>query len=140
MVGHEQYTSHGRLQELERSECLELLASKQVGRVAWCGGSGPQVLPVNYTVVDCGILFRTSPYSQIEKSLYETRAAFQVDEIDDFLEAGWSVLVVGSPSYVSDPSDTPQNLKDRPEPWAPGVRNLYIRIEPESITGRRVHP
>jgi hypothetical protein len=39
---------------------------------------------------------------------------------------------------VDTPGDIPKALEDRPTPWAPGTRNLYIRIDPESVTGRRV--
>jgi len=128
----------GRFDELDEAECLRLLTSKHVGRVAWCGSRGPQVLPVNYTIVDGSVVFRTSPYSQLAKALYENDTAFQVDDVDEFLQAGWSVLVVGSATYLKHAEEVPKSLEDRPTPWAPGVRQMYIRIEPRSITGRRV--
>jgi uncharacterized protein len=134
------YKSFARMEELDSAECLELLTSKKVGRVAWCGGKGPQVLPVNYAVVDGEIYFRTSPHSQLARALYESQVAFEVDEIDDFLETGWSVLVVGEANHHNDSSDLPPAVEDRPRPWAPGVRNLYVRITPSEITGRRLHP
>ncbi|HET9561890.1 MAG TPA: pyridoxamine 5'-phosphate oxidase family protein, partial [Propionibacteriaceae bacterium] len=34
--------------ELDRAECLELLAAKFVGRIAYVGDTGPRILPVNY--------------------------------------------------------------------------------------------
>jgi hypothetical protein len=34
--------------ELDRAECLELLAAKSVGRIAYVGDTGPRILPVNY--------------------------------------------------------------------------------------------
>ena len=40
----------GHLRELSRDECLELLATKTVGRVAYCTPDGPEVLPLNYVV------------------------------------------------------------------------------------------
>ena len=33
----------GRLRELDASECLELLATRSVGRVAFCSDEGPVV-------------------------------------------------------------------------------------------------
>jgi hypothetical protein len=39
---------------------------------------------------------------------------------------------------LDDPGDIPHALADRPEPWAPGSRNLYIRVQPQTVTGRRV--
>jgi nitroimidazol reductase NimA-like FMN-containing flavoprotein (pyridoxamine 5'-phosphate oxidase superfamily) len=139
MVQREIHTFSSPLEELSEAECLELLSSKRVGRIAWCSEQGPRVLPVNYTLADRDILIRTSPDSPIEKSLYETHAAFQVDDIDEFLEAGWSVLVTGEATYVNTrhrDERVPARLQDT---WAPGVRDLLIRIRSEEITGRRLH-
>lgn len=132
--------SRGHFEELERSECVQLLSAKLVGRVAVCGPRGPQVFPVNYSVHEGTILFRTTPYSQLANLASDARAAFEVDEVDEFLQSGWSVLVVGTATRVSDPDELPDNLSERPEPWAQGARTLFIRINPDEITGRRVHP
>jgi nitroimidazol reductase NimA-like FMN-containing flavoprotein (pyridoxamine 5'-phosphate oxidase superfamily) len=140
MDPREPHFTSARLEELTQPECLELLASKKVGRVAWCGARGPQVLPANYVVVDGDIILLTSGTSQIEKALYETRTAFQVDDIDDFLEAGWSVLVVGSATFVRDAEKRHMSSGELPETWAPGRRDVCIRIRPDEITGRRLHP
>jgi hypothetical protein len=74
----------------------------------------------------------------IAKVAVEQRVAFEVDDIDEFVETGWSVLVVGTACGVDDPGDIPRSLGDRPAPWAPGTRNLYVRIQPETVTGRSV--
>ena len=39
-----------QVQELDRSECLELLGSRTVGRVALSTGGGLTILPVNHVV------------------------------------------------------------------------------------------
>ena len=115
-----------------------LLKAKRVGRIVWCGADSPQALPVNYVVDNDHILFRTSPYSVISKLASGQRVAFEVDDLDEFLEVGWSVLVAGTSHGVDDPGDIPKSLDDRPAPWAPGGRNLYIRIQAQTVTGRRV--
>ena len=132
----------GRFEHLSRSECLELLEAKQVGRVAYCVATGPVVLPVNYTVRDESIVFRTAAGGTLARSMKDQPASFQVDEIDDFLQAGWSVLVSGTAHWVVDTEDLSDLWWDRhqPEPWAPGERNAFVRIVPSTITGRRVHP
>jgi uncharacterized protein len=85
-------------------------------------------------------LFRVAPYSRLAGLLDETLVAFEVDEIDDFLECGWSVLVVGRAHLVADLTGLPHMWAERPHPWASGGRDLYIRIDPTNITGRRVLP
>ena len=139
MSGHNQPEGRGRLVELETSDCLTLLRGKRVGRLAWFGARGPQVAPVNYIVdEDDTIMFRTSPHSGLTKALYETEVAFEVDETDEFLEEGWSVLVVGTATYLRDDAAVPAEIEQRPRPWASGDRTMYIKIAPRSITGRRV--
>jgi hypothetical protein len=68
-------------------------------------------------------------------------ASFEVDEIDDYLQAGWSVLVTGMAQWVTDTEDLSDLWWDQhqPQPWAEGERNAFVRIVPTSITGRRVH-
>jgi uncharacterized protein len=130
----------GRFEELSQAECVELLGAKRVGRVAMCGTDGPLVFPVNYAIHHDRILFRTAANTQMANVLQDARAAFEVDEIDDFLQCGWSVLATGRASHVIDPGGIMVDDMDEPEPWANGLRTLLIRITPEKITGRRVYP
>ncbi len=128
----------GHLRELDQDECRELLAAHSVGRVAWCEQDGPVVLPVNYTVVESAVIFRTSPHSELARRFLTGPASFQVDEFDDFTQSGWSVLARGRAELI--PPDELPDPDDRSEPWAEGTRNIYVRITPHTITGRRVFP
>jgi uncharacterized protein len=136
----QQGAAHGRFDELTEAECRELLGAKTVGRLGFVGPDGPAVLPVNYVVHDGDVMFRTAPYNVMAGSVRGQRVAFEVDELDDFLEGGWSVLVVGQAEFVEDDEDLPPDRSGRPQPWAEGSRPLYVRITTARITGRRVHP
>ncbi len=127
----------GRLHELAPDECLELLATRSVGRVAYCDADGPVMLPVNYVVSGTGVMFRTSPHTPLAQHLASGAASFEVDEIDDFTQSGWSVLVRGTASYV-EADELPGSEDARPAPWVGGVRTLHVRIAARSITGRRL--
>ncbi len=140
MKEHGAIGTGGRVEELDEEECCELLGVQSVGRVAFAGADGPMILPINY-VYDSGVIvFRTAPYNVMAVSLRNVPVAFEIDEIDDYLQAGWSVLVQGTASYVDEVQDALTDLSRRPEPWVEGTRPLYIRIVPRVITGRRVHP
>ena len=128
----------GKLRELDPSECLELLRTRAVGRVAFCAEDGPVVLPVNYVEHDGDVLFRTSPHNEIARHVNNRPAAFQVDEIDDFTQSGWSVLLRGTAELVEDVLELPQEA--RPVSWAEGARSLFVRVPGRSITGRRLYP
>jgi nitroimidazol reductase NimA-like FMN-containing flavoprotein (pyridoxamine 5'-phosphate oxidase superfamily) len=131
----------GQFEELTRDECLRLFQTKTVGRVAFTAPSGPQIFPVNYAISNETVVFRTAAYSSLAANLNNVRAAFEVDDVDDYLHAGWSVLAVGLATLVDNPDELVELWsEDVPEPWAAGLRTLFVRITPDQITGRRVHP
>lgn len=128
----------GQLRELSRPECLGLIATKSVGRIAYAGPDGPEVVPVNFVLQDDTVLFATSPHSLLGRQPGLDGAAFQVDDIDDDSRSGWSVLLRGRVEPV-DTDDLPP-AEARPEPWAAGQRSLRLRLEPRTTTGRRLIP
>ena len=109
------FPSH--LRDMGGAECLELLASHQVGRVAYCDDLGPVVLPVNYVIDHDTVLIQLSPHSTLARNLRSTPASFEIDEFDDYNQSGWSVLVRGAATYV-DPAD----LRDATTGPSPGQR------------------
>ncbi|HEY7043280.1 MAG TPA: pyridoxamine 5'-phosphate oxidase family protein [Nocardioidaceae bacterium] len=132
-----------RLEELARAECVRLLGSKSVGRVAFVAEGSPVVLPVNYVSSDGMVYFRTSTHNVMAAHLLDAAAAFQVDDVDEFMESGWSVLVQGWAEFLDPEVETEyglERLAHRIEPWAAGARYLLVRIKPERISGRRLEP
>ena len=124
-------------ESLEPDECLRLLSSARVGRLGFTAPTGPQVLPVNYTLLDGAIVLRTDLYSTIADGTRGTVVAFEVDELDDRLQSGWSVLAVGEAHHVEDHAEMADLFRRAGEPWAPGSRPLVARIVPSRVTGRR---
>ncbi|MET8247677.1 pyridoxamine 5'-phosphate oxidase family protein [Streptomyces sp. NPDC005202] len=127
-----------RLAELSEQECRRLLSTHGVGRLAVPTDSAPVVVPVNYTVVDDAIVVRTRPGTVPAQGLGR-EVAFEVDRVDDALSQGWSVLVRGPAQDVTDP-DAVRRLAERAysAPWAGGERDVWVRIEASTITGRRI--
>lgn len=127
----------GQVQELTEEECLGLLRSQRLGRVAYDDG-GPVVLPVNYVIDNDTVLFRTSPYSSLGRHMRTGLAAFEVDEIDDETYSGWSVLVRGRATYVES-IDLPEAAA-RPTSWrdCEAAQSLHVRVTPRLISGRRL--
>lgn len=126
------------LVELSVPECRALLGTHGVGRVAVPTVSGPVVVPVNYSLVDGGIVFRTKPGSTPAQAV-GCQVAFEVDRIDDAFSKGWSVLVRGHARIVTEPEEK-HSLAERARgaPWAGGHRDTWVRIDPTVITGRRI--
>ena len=139
MTRHDPWFEPGVLQHLPPEECRELLAAKSVGRVGFDGPNGVQVLPVNYSYQHGGVFFRTAAGSNLAAAMRGARVAFEIDELDEVLQAGWSVLFVGDAELVDDADLLIELWGDAgPKPWAPGLRTQFVQITPVRITGRRV--
>ncbi|MFS8204741.1 pyridoxamine 5'-phosphate oxidase family protein [Streptomyces sp. CWNU-52B] len=124
--------------ELTAEESRALLRTHGVGRIAVSTPEGPVVVPVNYGVVEGDIVFRTAPGAAPARAAGHL-VAFEVDRVDDALSRGWSVLVRGHARTVTDPA-TVRLLTESAHstPWAGGERDLWIRIAPVAVTGRRI--
>lgn len=128
--------SAGRLVQLVADECWELLASAEVGRLAWQGQEGLSVIPVNFVTAENRIVVRTAAYSSLARECDDNHVAFQVDAIDPETRSGWSVLVRG----VAHLDYHPQDGGPAPNVWSAGTKPLQLAVDPTSVTGRRLLP
>jgi nitroimidazol reductase NimA-like FMN-containing flavoprotein (pyridoxamine 5'-phosphate oxidase superfamily) len=131
--------SDATLRELSHEECLVLLRTTPVGRVAVIVDDFPVILPVNYRLIEAGgvtwVAIRTRPGNVIDRA--SMRTAFEIDGIDSVHHEGWSVVVRGTLMHVdADTGDLRQRFD--PEPWLLAERDAWLVIEPFSITGRRL--
>jgi uncharacterized protein len=128
--------------ELDPAECMELLAAKSVGRIAYATAAGARILPVNYILLDDSVIFRTVPAGEIFHHALNSNCAFEIDETDEFFETGWSVVAVGRLQLASQEDFARMRYGKLPEPWAGGSRWMFVRLPCEQVSGRRViaHP
>ena len=133
------------MEELDEPTCLALISPGGVGRLGYSGRFGQIVLPVNYQLYEQTIVFRTALGSPMDEDLQtgiehaEYKVAFEIDDIDLKAQEGWSVLVQGSAHHVQSPEERAAVMKAGVEVWPGGDRDLFIRIMPTRITGRRIH-
>jgi nitroimidazol reductase NimA-like FMN-containing flavoprotein (pyridoxamine 5'-phosphate oxidase superfamily) len=130
----------GTIHALSKDECLELLSTTTVGRLAFVGQDGPELVPVNFAVIDDHIYFRTLPDGFLSGLRNGTHpVAFGVDHHDDTFQRGWNVTVKGTIRQVEDRATINKVLShERLRPWAGGVRPMVMRIDIVSVDGRRV--
>jgi len=125
--------------ELERRECLRRLAKVPVGRIVHTRQALPAVLPVNFCLDhDGAVLLCTSAASELVRAVDGVVVAFEVDEVDPVAHSGWSVVVTGSAGVVTDPAEHERLLRTGPRSWAPSPEEVFVRIEPELVTGREL--
>jgi nitroimidazol reductase NimA-like FMN-containing flavoprotein (pyridoxamine 5'-phosphate oxidase superfamily) len=143
-AGSEEPAAQGRIEELDEAECLRLISPGGIGRIAFTGRFGPTVLPVNYELHEGTIVFRTRQDSPTDEDLRtgianaEYKVAFEIDELSPSTREGWSVLVQGPAHHVDSEAERAAVLAAGVEPWAGGARELFLRITPSRITGRRI--
>jgi nitroimidazol reductase NimA-like FMN-containing flavoprotein (pyridoxamine 5'-phosphate oxidase superfamily) len=132
------------LEQLDEAECLRLITPGGIGRIAYSGRYGPTVFPVNYRLHEGTILFRTAQDSPTDEDLRtgianaEYKVAFEIDDFDSVARVGWSVLVQGSAHHVDSEDERASVSGAGVEPWPGGERELFVRIIPSRITGRRI--
>ncbi|GAB7029025.1 pyridoxamine 5'-phosphate oxidase family protein [Streptomyces sp. NPDC021749] len=129
---------HPEVLVLSSSECRRLLSTHGVGRVAVTVDGTPAIFPVNYTVADEVIAYRTAPESG-PAAAAGREVALEVDHLDEAFSQGWSVLVVGPAHAVTNVAEC-RRLDEHAHtgPWIGDGRHLWISLHPIRITGRRI--
>lgn len=128
----------GRMVELERQEALDLVAGVQLGRVAFSHRALPTIRPVNHLVDGGDIIIRTHAGSVLMgHALVSDVVAYEVDQIDPVERTGWSVVITGTATRVSDASELVEFQKLL-TPWVEGDLGQVVRIRPGIVTGYRL--
>ncbi len=125
---------------LTSSECFQMLAARQIGRLGVYLDQYPLIIPVNYALDRDVIVIRTEPDSVVAQADH-ANVTFEVDDLNFTNNSGWSVLLRGQAESL-----TPQHRQDLVErtratgvlPWAPGPRDHFLRIIAHGVSGRRI--
>ncbi|MGB6578269.1 MAG: pyridoxamine 5'-phosphate oxidase family protein [Streptosporangiaceae bacterium] len=134
------------IEELDEAESLRLISAGGIGRIAYQSRFGPAVLPVNYQWHNGAVVFRTTRHSALDEDLQtgitggDYEVAFEIDEIDEIGRQGWSVLLQGPAHHVDSEAERESAEQAGVEPWPAGERELFVRIVPHRVTGRRIKP
>lgn len=122
---------------LPRSACLAMLANEKVGRVVYTEDALPAVQPVTYALQGDAVVFCTSADTHLAKAARHSVLAFEIDGLDSGTRTGWSVIVTGQPTLVTEPVERAR-IHALVEPWAPGHHDVFIRLPLTMLSGRQV--
>lgn len=130
-----------RLVSLSKQECLALLEHGTLGRLAFMARAGiPLIVPVNYVFDGKAILIRSGPGPKLQAAERGDSVSFEVDDINEDLRVGWSVVVTGTAQRLRRaPAGHRTSEGGRvavPFAWADGPRDHLMRISISRITGR----
>jgi nitroimidazol reductase NimA-like FMN-containing flavoprotein (pyridoxamine 5'-phosphate oxidase superfamily) len=123
--------------ELSLDECREHMDRGGVGRLAFITPRGLRVVPLNFSTNGDAVEFRTTPDSELGRYGEGAEAVFEIDEIDDEAEVGWSVVAFGRLERPSD-ADEVWDIRGwrNPTPWSGEHRNFHMKLRWSAITGR----
>jgi nitroimidazol reductase NimA-like FMN-containing flavoprotein (pyridoxamine 5'-phosphate oxidase superfamily) len=131
-----------RLETLTRDESLSLLASVSLGRIVFTHLALPALRPVPHLVDGPRIIIRAELGSAITAAVGVdggTVVAYEADLIDPAEYLGWSVVVVGRASPLTDEAECAK-YRQLLRPWVTGAKEDIIAIRTDMIDGfRMVH-
>jgi nitroimidazol reductase NimA-like FMN-containing flavoprotein (pyridoxamine 5'-phosphate oxidase superfamily) len=129
--------SESVLEPIGSDECLRLLGTHHIGRIAVVVDGRPLIFPVNYAMAGRQVVFRSDPGTKLRAAIGQ-HVAFEIDGVDGMYHGGWSVLVVGR----AEEEDNPTHLQDLARlpftTWVGGPKAHWVRIKGGAITGRRI--
>jgi nitroimidazol reductase NimA-like FMN-containing flavoprotein (pyridoxamine 5'-phosphate oxidase superfamily) len=126
------------IEVLDRAECMRLLATQPVGRLAVADEGHPVIFPVNYVLHDDHIVFRTAPGTKLDAAARRGPAAFEIDQTDPVYQIGWSVVVTGTVEAATDAALVEQLAALPLRSWSPHEKSNWARIRVDRVSGRRI--
>jgi uncharacterized protein len=120
---------------LSESESWNLLASVTLGRLVTSVDGQPEIFPVNFVVQRRTLLIRTAEGRKLVSAAINNRVVFEVD--DHNVAEGWSVIVKGTARTLRTDDELEEAERAQLLPWTATAKQHYVRVMPQSVTGRR---
>lgn len=121
---------------LPPEECWRLLRGDSVGRLAVWVNDHPEIFPINYRVDHGSLVFRTGAGTKLASALGKP-VALEADGADTDGGVAWSVVVKGPATALTRTPEVLNSVGQLLFPWETGRKDHFLRIVPESVTGRR---
>jgi hypothetical protein len=125
------------VQNLEHHECWALLRTVSVGRLAVLADGRPDIFPINYTVDSGTLVFRTGEGTKLAGASGGANVALEADGVDAVTGLAWSVVVKGQAAVIAGTEHILDTAALYLFPWQAGKKDIFIRVEPDAVTGRR---
>jgi nitroimidazol reductase NimA-like FMN-containing flavoprotein (pyridoxamine 5'-phosphate oxidase superfamily) len=126
-----------QVQNLEHHECWALLRTVSVGRLAVLADGRPDIFPVNFTVDGGTLVFRTGQGTKLSAASGDSAVAVEADGVDPDTGLAWSVVIKGTAALVKSTEELLDTSRLYLFPWQAGRKDAFVRITPDSVTGRR---
>ncbi len=125
------------VQNLDNHECWAQLRTVSVGRLAVLADGRPDIFPINYTVDGGTLVFRTGEGTKLAAASGGAQVALEADGVDAVSGLAWSVVVKGTAKAISGTENMLDSAALFLFPWQSGKKDTFVRVIPDSVTGRR---
>ena len=100
------------LRILTTDECVQLLSTVSIGRIALSHQALPLILPVHFALHDGRIIVHTTPGTTLHRATDRAVVAFEAEGPPGEIEPRWSVMVHGLARHVDgEPTDDPAHRR-----------------------------
>ncbi|PRC48335.1 pyridoxamine 5'-phosphate oxidase, partial [Mycobacterium sp. ITM-2017-0098] len=120
---------------LTERQCWDLLGSVSLGRLVTTVSGWTEIFPVNFVVQKNTVLFRTAEGTKLLTAALNENVIFEAD--DHNVVEGWSVIVRGKAQLLSTSAEVDEANRAGLYPWVATQKERFVRIGPQTITGRR---
>lgn len=125
--------------QLSTEAALELMGTEQLGRVVVRRSDDMDIFPVNFVVDDGAIYFRTSEGNKLFSLSLNSDVLFEADQVDLDNHDAWSVIVKGTAEVLQDAAAIHHADSLDLTPWLPTLKYNYVKVTPNSVSGRKFH-
>lgn len=130
-------TDPGGADALAVHECWSLLRSAEVGRLAVVISDRPDIFPVNFVLDHGSVVFRTAAGTKLVALSDHEAVAFEVDGYAPEDRLAWSVVIKGRAERIRAMHELFDAGTLPLDPWHDAPKAHFIRIVPQTVTGRR---
>lgn len=133
-------TAQRRLEALPRAESLRLLSTVSLGRLVFTHLALPAIRPVNHAVAGDQVIIRAYLGTAISSAVRDpagTVVAYEADLIDPDTHVGWSVIIVGRATRLTDPAEAAR-YRELLRPWVVDGADDIIVIQADMVDGFRL--
>lgn len=120
---------------LTEQQCLALLGSARLGRIALTDRALPIILPVGFARLDDDLIFRVGQGALSRAARMGQVVCFEVDWADDAFEQAWSVAAIGQLSMLQEPARLIRAERLDLMSWSAQC-DEFVQLTPQMISGR----
>lgn len=124
---------------LDEATCWEYLRGAAVGRIAVDVGGHPDIFPINHLVHEGSLYFRSGAGTKLAAAVLMGRVALEIDGFEPHGRTAWSVVVKGRAQQVERMDEVFEAEQLPLFPWVASPKPNIVRIDPDTVTGRRFH-